>query len=140
MNINENLKNEVKSQKHKHISASKYHQTTSFANFLSSVIQFDKFFHTVVLYENYLICIFMNIKVSEFLHSESLSFAQASQHQLRYYFYTAHRLYLHTKQNAVCLGFFIVLTLVSGSISFLFVHRIQIFSWKFYFDQYQLFL
>ena len=29
--------------------------------FISSVIQFDKFFHTVVLYENYLICIFMNI-------------------------------------------------------------------------------
>ena len=29
--------------------------------FISSVIQFDKFFHPVVLYENYLICIFMNI-------------------------------------------------------------------------------
>ena len=29
--------------------------------FISSVIQFDKFFHQVVLYENYLICIFMNI-------------------------------------------------------------------------------
>ena len=28
---------------------------------ISSVIQFDKFFHPVVLYENYLICIFMNI-------------------------------------------------------------------------------
>ena len=28
---------------------------------VSSVIQFDKFFHPVVLYENYLICIFMNI-------------------------------------------------------------------------------
>ena len=29
--------------------------------FISSVIQFDKFFHPVVQYENYLICIFMNI-------------------------------------------------------------------------------
>ena len=29
--------------------------------FISSVIQFDKFFHPVVLDENYLICIFMNI-------------------------------------------------------------------------------
>ena len=26
-----------------------------------SVIQFDKFFHPVVVYENYLICIFINI-------------------------------------------------------------------------------
>ena len=29
--------------------------------FISSVIQFDKFFHPVVQYENYVICIFMNI-------------------------------------------------------------------------------
>ena len=29
--------------------------------FIYSVIQFDKFFHPVVLDENYLICIFMNI-------------------------------------------------------------------------------
>ena len=29
---------------------------------ISSVNHFDKFFHPVVLYENYLICIFMNIK------------------------------------------------------------------------------
>ena len=29
--------------------------------FISSVIQFDKLFHPVVLYENYLICMFMNI-------------------------------------------------------------------------------
>ena len=29
--------------------------------FISSVIQFDKFFHPEVLYEIYLICIFMNI-------------------------------------------------------------------------------
>ena len=30
-------------------------------DFISSVIQFDKILHPVVLYENYLICIFMNI-------------------------------------------------------------------------------
>ena len=29
--------------------------------FISSVIQFDKFFHPMVLYENYRICKFMNI-------------------------------------------------------------------------------
>ena len=29
--------------------------------FISSLIKFDKFFHPVVLDENYLICIFMNI-------------------------------------------------------------------------------
>ena len=29
--------------------------------FISSVIQFDIFFHQLALYENYLICIFMNI-------------------------------------------------------------------------------
>ena len=29
--------------------------------FISSVIKFDNIFHPVVLYENYLICIFMNI-------------------------------------------------------------------------------
>ena len=29
--------------------------------FISSVIQFDMFFHPVALYENYLICVFMNI-------------------------------------------------------------------------------
>ena len=32
--------------------------------FISSVIQIDKFFHPVVLYESYLICIFMNINES----------------------------------------------------------------------------
>ena len=44
------------------IFSTKHHQTTIVASFISSVIQFDKFFHPVVLYENYLICIFMNIK------------------------------------------------------------------------------
>ena len=29
--------------------------------FISPEIQFDKFFHPVVIYENYHICIFMNI-------------------------------------------------------------------------------
>ena len=44
------------------ISAPKHHQTTTVACIsLSSVIQFDKFFHLMALYENYLICIFMNI-------------------------------------------------------------------------------
>ena len=50
-----------KNNKNEHISAQKHHQTTIVASFISSVIQFDKFFHPVVLYENYLICIFMNI-------------------------------------------------------------------------------
>ena len=36
--------------------------------FISSVIQFDKFFHPVVLDEYYLICIFMNI--NEILKNE----------------------------------------------------------------------
>ena len=44
------------------ISAPKHHQTTTVSYFLSSVIQFDKFFHPMALYENYLICILMNIK------------------------------------------------------------------------------
>ena len=42
------------------ISAQKHNQTTIFVSFISSVIQFDKFFYPVVLYENYLICIFMS--------------------------------------------------------------------------------
>ena len=46
----------------KMISAPKHHQTTTIAQFFSSsVIQFDKIFHLMALYENYLICIFMNI-------------------------------------------------------------------------------
>ena len=65
MNINENLQKWskiIKNNINEHISAQKHHQTTIVASFfISSVIQFDKFFHPVVLYENYLICIFMNI-------------------------------------------------------------------------------
>ena len=43
------------------ITAQKHHQTTIVASFISSVIQFDKFFHPVVLDEIIFICIFMNI-------------------------------------------------------------------------------
>ena len=42
------------------MSAQKHHQTDIVAIFISLVIQFDKFFHPVVLYENYLLCIFMH--------------------------------------------------------------------------------
>ena len=64
MNINENLQKWskiIKNNINEHISAQKHHQTIIVAIFISSVIQFDKFFHPVVLYDNYLICIFMNI-------------------------------------------------------------------------------
>ena len=65
MNINENLQKWSKIIKKKNInehnSAQKHHQTTTVASFVSSVIQFYMFFHPVILYENYLICIFMNI-------------------------------------------------------------------------------
>ena len=44
-----------------HISAQKHHQATIIASFYIPVIQFDKFFYPVDLYEKYLICIFMNI-------------------------------------------------------------------------------
>ena len=45
------------------ILASNHHQTTiDVCNvFISSVMQFDKVFYLMVLYENYLICIFVNI-------------------------------------------------------------------------------
>ena len=43
----------IKNNINEHISAQKHHQTTIVAFFISSVIQFDKFFHSVVLYENY---------------------------------------------------------------------------------------
>ena len=64
MNINQNLKNKLKIiQKviNKLSLASNHHQTTIVACFILSVIQFDKVFYLMVLYENYLICIFMNI-------------------------------------------------------------------------------
>ena len=68
MNINENLQigsKIIKNKINEHISAQKHHLTTIVAGLyissIDSVIQFDKFFHPVVLYENYLNCIFMNI-------------------------------------------------------------------------------
>ena len=63
MKINENLQKcckIIKKKINKHISAQKHHQTTIVASFfISSVIQFDMFFHPAILYENYLICILM---------------------------------------------------------------------------------
>ena len=60
------LKNEVKSHTkniNKHISAQNIIKPPLLAVFISSVIQFDKFVHPVILhvYEKYIICIFMNI-------------------------------------------------------------------------------
>ena len=55
-------KNEVKSKNNinEHISAQNIIKPPLLPFFISSVIQFDKFLHPVVLYENYLICIFIN--------------------------------------------------------------------------------
>ena len=63
MNTNENFKNEGKILKNinKLISATNHHQTNIVEYFISSVIQFVKSIHPMALYENYLICIFMNI-------------------------------------------------------------------------------
>ena len=75
MNINENLKNKGEVIKHiinKLILASTHHQTTIVACFESSVIQIDKVFHLMVIYENYAICIFVN--VNEYLSAGSVNF------------------------------------------------------------------
>ena len=68
MNIYENLqkwskiiKKQKKNNKNEHISAQNITKPPLLPVFISSVIQFDNFFHPVVLDENYLICIFMNI-------------------------------------------------------------------------------
>ena len=64
MNIKENLQKWskiIKKNINEHISAQNITRPPLLPVFISSVIQFDKFFHPVVLYENYLICIFMNI-------------------------------------------------------------------------------
>ena len=64
MNINENLQKWskiIKNNINEHNSAQSIIKPPMLPVFISSVIQFDKFFHPVVLYENYLICIFMNI-------------------------------------------------------------------------------
>ena len=45
----------------KQIPALNHHQTTVVACFMAPVIHYDKFFHPVVQYENFLICIFMSI-------------------------------------------------------------------------------
>ena len=63
MNITENLQFKVNHKKYminKQVSAPNHHQTTIAAYFIESEIKFDKSFHLMVLYENYLICIFMN--------------------------------------------------------------------------------
>ena len=76
MKINENLKNNgkiVKTHHKKLISAPNHHQTTTVAFFISSVIQFDKDCHLMVLYGNYHVCIFMNI--NENLISEGKTIA-----------------------------------------------------------------
>ena len=63
MNINENLKNKGKIKNTAQIAdlATNHHQTNIVVCSESLVLHFDKFFHLMVLYENYLICIFMNI-------------------------------------------------------------------------------
>ena len=64
MNSNENLQKRskiIKNNINEHISAQNIIKPPLLLGFISSVIQFDMFFHPVVLYENYLICIFMNI-------------------------------------------------------------------------------
>ena len=72
MDISENLQKWskiIKNNINEHISAQKNIKPPLLPVFISSVIQFDKFFRPVVLYENYLmvlyenylICIFMSI-------------------------------------------------------------------------------
>ena len=63
MNINKNVKNKGKSLKYKQAD---FIPILSLLHvFISSVIQFDKSIHPVVLYEYYLICIFMNISTTK---------------------------------------------------------------------------
>ena len=65
MNINENIIKIGKFTKNtinKQISALNHHQTFFVVCFISPMIHYDKFSHPVVQYENYHICIFMNIK------------------------------------------------------------------------------
>ena len=53
--------NHKKQHKWTYFSTKNIQTTIILPVFISSVIQFDMFFHPAVLYENYLICIFMNI-------------------------------------------------------------------------------
>ena len=77
MNINVNLKDKGKTIKKKTINNGCQPQTiiktTIVACFISSVIQFDKYCHPLVLYGNYLICIFM--KINENFKSEDKAIA-----------------------------------------------------------------
>ena len=43
------------------------------SDFTSSLIQFDKFFHLVVLYENDLICIFVNTNENFYIEKKNSS-------------------------------------------------------------------
>ena len=68
MHINEYLRKPKKWVKiikkntiNEQITALNHHQTTVVACFMAPLIHYDKFFHPVVQYENFLICIFMNI-------------------------------------------------------------------------------
>ena len=51
----------IKNTINKQIPDLNHHQTTVVECFLAQVIHYDKFFYPVVQYENFLICIFMNI-------------------------------------------------------------------------------
>ena len=61
MNINENGKKWGKLVTNTHKLANFRPKPILMYVIISYVIQFDKLFYPVVLYENYLICIFMNI-------------------------------------------------------------------------------
>ena len=81
MNINQNLKNKwkiIKNVINKLILASNHHQTTIVACFISPVMQFDKVCYIMVLYENYLICIFVNI--NEYLKRRAKSLVKLVPH------------------------------------------------------------
>ena len=68
MNINENLRNKGTIIKNIINKLSLVIKPPFWNAFKSSLIQFNKVFHLMVLYENYLICIFMNI--NEYLKKE----------------------------------------------------------------------
>ena len=70
----ENHKNVI----NKLILASNYTRPPLLHVFISSVMQFDKVFYLMVLYENYLICIFVNI--NEYLKRRAKSFVKLVPH------------------------------------------------------------
>ena len=61
MKSSKNKENHKKNTINKLISAPNNHQHTIVEYFIASVIQFDNPFYLMVLFNNYLICIFMNI-------------------------------------------------------------------------------